>query len=231
MFLKAKNMARHKKISLTVGLLYLLTFVSIPTVALYSNAKDPGFITSNLTATPIFVGGILEVIVAIAGIGTAVMLYGILKKQSEVLSIGLIASRTLEAAGIILGVSFLLTLVTLRDSGIGLEGVAISKALVSLYKNIFLLSQSLMPGINDLILGFLLYKTNLVPKIIAKIGIVGGPVLLAGFLAVVLGFTEQNGTIAGLSALLVALFEFTLGFWLVFKGFNPMAIKALENKK
>ncbi|MCA9324560.1 DUF4386 domain-containing protein [Candidatus Saccharibacteria bacterium] len=220
----------HRKISLTAGVLYLLTFVSIPTLALYGNAKDAAFITGTGSAAPVLIGALLEVIVALAGIGTAVVLFGILKKQNQLLSVGLIASRTVEAAGILAGVACMLALVALRDKGVGPEYAAIGNMLATLYHQIFLVSQSLMPAFNDLILGYLLYKSGLVPQSLAKIGIIGGPILFIGFLAVILGLAEQNGTIAGLSALPVAVFELVLGLWLVFKGFNPAAAEALKTR-
>lgn len=231
MITNKQHILGHRRISFVAGTLYLLTFISIPTVALYSEAKQPGFLVNASSTMPVLVGGILETIVAIAGIGTAIALYSILKKQNESLALGLLASRTLEAAGIIAGVASLLTLVALKDKGVGADGLIVGDMLVAFYNRIFLLSQSLMPGFNDLILGYLLYKSNLVPKLMAVIGIIGGPLLIAGFLAVALGAAKQNGTIAALSALLPALFEISLGLWLVFRGFNIKAVRDLDAKK
>jgi len=100
-----------------------------------------------------------------------------------------------------------------------------------MYDKIFLVSQSFLPAINDLILGILLYKSQLVPKPLAMIGIVGAFPLVVGLIAVVYGVIPQGGDMAGLAALLVALFELSLGFWLVFKGFNQAAAKKLSQKK
>ena len=84
-----------------------------------------------------------------------------------------------------------------------------------------------MPAVNDLLLGFLLYKSRLVPRALSLIGLVGGPVLIAGYLAVLFGLIGQHAPLAGLSALLVFIFEFSLGIWLVVKGFNPSATAEL----
>ena len=81
-----------------------------------------------------------------------------------------------------------------------------------------------MPAICDLLLGFLLYRSRLVPRGLSLIGIVGGPVLLVGYIAVLFGLIGQYATLAALTALPVALFEFSLGVWLVVKGFNPSPI-------
>ena len=217
-----------RKISRTAGALYLLTFVSIPTLVLYHSVKGTHYVTGPGPDTAAMIGGLLEVIVALAGIGTAVVLFPMLKKQNEGFALGLVASRVLEAATIFLGVAFLLTIVSLRRDGAGSNVLADSHVLVVLYNRIFLLGQSFMPGVNDLLLGWLLYQSRLVPRALSRIGLIGGPVLIAGYLAVMLGLADQHGSLAGLSALPVAIFEFSLGVWLLVKGFDPDAVAALE---
>ena len=226
----ATTMASSRKISLAAGVLYLLTFVSIPTLALYGQVKSANYILGAGPDTAAIIGGILEIIVALAGIGTAVVLFPVLKKQNEGLALGLVASRVLEASTIFVGVAFLLSIVTLRQAGAGADALVTSHALAALYDRIFLLGQSFMPAVNDLLLGFLLYQSRLVPRVLSLIGIVGGPVLLVGYLAVLFGLIGQHAPLAGLSALPVALFEFSLGVWLVVKGFNPSAITSLFAK-
>jgi len=223
-------MVTLRKISLAAGILYLLTFVSIPTLAIYGPAKSTNYILGAGPDTPAIIGGILEIIVALAGIGTAVMLFPVLKKQNESLALGLVASRILESGTIFAGVAFLLTIVTLRQTGVGVDALVTSHTLAVLYDRIFLLGQSFMPAICDLLLGFLLYKSRLVPQGLSLIGIVGGPILLAGYLAVLFGVVGQHAPLAGLSALPVALFEFSLGVWLVVKGFSPAALILRSDK-
>jgi hypothetical protein len=224
-------MTSHRKISLTAGCLYLLTFVSIPTLFIYGPVKGANYILSAGPDTGAIVGGILEVIIALAGIATAVVLFPMLKKQNESAALGLVAARILESGTIFAGVAFILSIVTLRQAGAGADALPASHALAALYDRIFLLGQSFMPAICDLLLGFLLYKSRLVPRGLSLIGIVGGPVLLLGWFAVMLGLVGQHDTLPGLSALPVALFEFSLGVWLIVKGFNPQAVGALESTK
>ena len=225
------SMSSQRKISLAAGVLYLLTFVSIPTLAIYGPVKSANYILGAGPDTSAVIGGILEIIVALAGICTAVVLFSVLKKQNEGLALGLVASRILESGTIFVGVAFLLSIVTLRQAGAGADALATSHALVALYDRIFLLGQSFMPAVCDLLLGFLLYQSRLVPRSLSLIGIVGGPVLLAGYFAVMFGLVGQHAPLAGMSAIPVALFEFSLGVWLVVKGFNPSAVAALESKK
>ena len=153
-----------RKTALVAGVLYLLTFVSIPTLALYGSVHDPNYIVGPGPDTPVLLGGVLEVIVALAGIGTAVVLFPVLKRQNEAAALGLVGSRVLEAAGILAGVACLLTIVSLRQTGAGTGALATGQTLAILYDRIFLLSQSLMPVVNDLLLGFLLYQSRLVPR-------------------------------------------------------------------
>ena len=226
----AITMASHRKISLAAGLLYLLTFVSIPTLALYSQVKSANYVTSAGPDIAAIIGCILEIIVALAGIGTAVVLFPVLKKQSEVHALGLVGARVLEASTIFLGVAFLLSIVTLRQTGAGADALASSRTLAILYDRIFLQGQSFMPAIDDLLLGYLLYKSRLVPRALSLIGLVGGPVLLVGYLGVLSGLIGQHASLAGLTAFPVAIFEFSLGLWLAIKGFNPSAIASLLAK-
>src|SRR5664279_3798823 len=136
----------HRKISLTAGILYLLTFVSIPTLALYRPVKGANYVLGSGSDNAPIIGAILEIIVALAGIGTAVVLFPILKKQNESAALGLVAPRTLEAGTIFVGVAFLISIVTLRQDGAGADALVTSHALVALYDRIFLLGQSLLPG-------------------------------------------------------------------------------------
>ena len=221
----------HRKISLTAGILYLITFVSIPTLALYTQVKGGSYILSPGPDTAAIIGGVLEIIVALAGISTSIILFPLLKKQNEIAALGLVAARILESSTIFVGVAFILSIVTLRQTGVGAEAMAVSHVLTTLYDRIFLLGQSFMPAICDLLLGFLLYQSRLIPRALSVIGIIVGPVLLAGYFAVLFGVVGQHAPLAGLSALPVALFEFSFGILLVIKGFNPTGTIVLDAKK
>jgi hypothetical protein len=224
------GVASHRKVSRAAGILYVLTFVSIPTLALYRPVKGANYILGSGSNASAIVGGLLEIIVALAGIGTAVVLFSVLKKQNETFALGLVAARILESATIFVGVAFLLSIVTLKQSGAGAGSLGISHALVTLYNRIFLLGQSFMPAICDVLLGVMLYQSRLVPRRLSMIGIVGGPVLVVGYLAVLSDTVGQHSALAGLFALPVAAFEFSLGVWLIVKGFDPDAVAALESR-
>jgi len=215
-----------RKTALVAGVLYLLTFVSIPTLFLYVPVHDPKYIVGPGPDTGVILGGILEMIVALAGIGTAVALYPVLKRQNEGVALGFVGSRVLEASTIFAGVAFLLTIVSLRQGGAGADTLVIGHALVTMYDRMFLIGQSFMPVVDDLLLGFLLYQSRLVPRVLPLIGIVGAALLVAADIAVLFGLIGQHAPSTALAALPVALFEFSLGVWLVVKGFNPSPITA-----
>ncbi len=224
----ATTIDASRKNSLAAGILYLLTFVSIPSIVFYGQVKSANYITGAGPDTAAIIGGVLEIIVALAGIGTAVALFPVLKKQNESFALGLVAARILESGTIFVGVAFILSIVTLRQDGAGADALVISHTLSALYDRIFLLGQSFMPAICDLLLGVMLYKSRLVPRALSMVGIVGAPILVVGYLAILFGLIGRLAPLAGLSALLVALFEFSLGVWLVVKGFNPSAITSLS---
>ena len=223
-------MTSTRKTALAAGVCYLLTFVSIPTLALYGPVKNHrDWILSSGSHTGVLVGGFLEVIMALACIGTAVTLYPVVKRQNEGVALGFVAARVLEAVMIFTGVVSLLSLVTLRQDLGGADTAALvttGASHVAVYNWTILLSQTLQPGINALLLGSLMYRSRLVPRTIPLMGLIGGPLLIIAVFATLFG---QHSSLTGLAALPVipvAAWEFSLGVWLVVKGFRPSPITA-----
>ena len=223
-------MSPHRKTSLAAGVLYLLTFVSIPTLFLYAAVKSPNFIVGPGPDTGAIVGGILEMIVALAGIGTAVVLYPVVKRQNEGVALGFVGSRTLEAATIFAGVACLLSVVTLRQTGAGADALVTGHALVTLYNRTFLIGQGFIPAVNALLLGSLLYQSRLVPRILPLVGFIGAAVLVASDIGTLFGLWGQFSAVAALATLPIALWEFSLGIWLVVKGFRPSPILLTDTR-
>ena len=229
---KGVPMTSTRKTALVAGVFYLITFISIPTLALYGpveNHRD--WILSSGGHTGILVGGFLEVIVALAGIGTAVTLYPVVKRQNEGAALGFVTSRVVEGVMIFTGVVSLLSLLTLRQDLGGAAGanaaslVTTGASHVAVYKWTFLLSQSLMPAINAVLLGSLMYRSRLVPRVIPLVGLIGAPILLASVITTLFR-TDHQITVLALGFLPVAAWEFSLGVWLAVKGFRPSPITA-----
>lgn len=227
-----RRMDPARKVALAAGLLYLITFVSIPTLALYQPVKDhvDTFILGAGSDTGVLWGALSEVVVGLAGIGTAVVLYPVTKRVSQIAALGFVASRVVEGCLIIVGVVSLLSIIALRKDVAGLDSttlVTTGRGLVAGYNSTFLLSQSLMPVANDLFLGYVLYRSGLVPRILPIIAFVGAPLLLASDIAIFFGAYANGSSLAALAALPVAVFELSLGVWLVVKGFRATALSSI----
>jgi hypothetical protein len=223
---KRVPMSPLRRTALVAGVFYLLTFVSIPTLSLYGPVHDPNYIVGPGSNTPVLVGGVLEVIVALAGIGTAVVLYPVVKRQNEAIALGFVSARVLEAATIFVSVGSLLAVVTLREAGAGPDALITGQALVAFYDRMFLLSQSFIPALNALLLGSLLYQSRLVPRVLPVVGFIGAPLLLASDAAVLFGLVERVSVLPAIATLPIALWEFSLGVYLTVKGFRPSPITA-----
>ena len=217
-------MSPFRRTALVAGALYLLTFVSIPTLALYGPVHDPKYILGPGPDTGVIVGAILEMIVALACIGTAVALFPVVKRQNEGVALGFVGSRVLESATIFAGVACLLSVVTLRQAGAGAGGLVAAQALVALYDRLFLVGQSFMPAVNALLLGSLLYQSRLVPRVLPLLAFIGAALLVASDLGTLFGLSGQRSSVAGLLALPIALWEFSLGVYLIVNGFKPSLI-------
>jgi len=216
-----------RKHALVAGVAYIISFVSIPTLVLYTGVHEPNFIVGPGPDTPVLIGGVLEMVVALAGLVSAVALYPILKRQNQGMALGLVGTRTIEGAVIVVGVACLLTVVTLRQAGVGPEGLVTGQALVGLYDRLFLLSQSTMPAFNALFLAPLLYWSRLVPRVLPMVGLIAAPLLLAGTAAVMFGVIERASLLQILLGIPIALWEFSLGVYLTVRGFRPEAVDRL----
>jgi hypothetical protein len=175
----------------------------------------------------VLLGVFVEFLTAVAVVGTGVALYPVIRRQSEGMALGYAAGRALEAATIVVGLGAVLAIVTLRqdNAGGGDDGglVTAQESLVAVHDAMFLLGPGLIIGINSLVLAWLMYRSGLVPRWIAVIGMVGGPLVLASSTAVLFGAYEQVSAPAGLFAFPVFLWEMSLAGYLLAKGFRPAA--------
>jgi hypothetical protein len=224
-----------RRTSRAAGILYLVTFVSVPTLMVFQPVRDgAAFVLGAGSDTGVLWGAFSEVVVALAGIGTAVVLFPVAKRVSETAALGFVAARVVEGSLIIFGVVGIHTLVTLRDDVAGTAAadqgslVTTGHTLVATYDWTFLLSQSLMPVFNALCLGYVLYRSGLVPRVLPTLGLLGAPLLLASDIAIFFGVYDRMAPIAAFAALPIAAWEFSLGVYLTVKGFRPSAVAALR---
>ena len=220
-------MTSTRKNSLAAGLFYLITFVSIPTLALYTSVRGEDYVVGPGPDTRVFIGVVLELIVALAGIGTAVALYPVVKRQYEGVALGLVGSRTLEAAVIFVGAFSLLAVVGLREAGAGAGALTSAQTLVGLHDWTFVLGQGLLPAVNGVLLATLLYQSRLVPRILPVIGFIGVPLLIVSAMSTLFGITEYGSAASAFLAIPIALWEFSLGVYLTVKGFRKEGLQKL----
>lgn len=223
-----------RKTALITGVLYLVTFAtSIPALILYGPVlNDSRYIIGAGADTRIFVAAFLEVLLAIAGIGTAVTIFPVVRRQNEGVALGFVAARVVEAVIIAVGIISLLAVVTMRRdlAGSGTDAatlVVAGKTLVAIHKWTFLLGPAFCAGIESgLMLGYLMYRSGLVPRPIAVLGLAGGTL---AFAAATMELFEVFPQVSGTALILTlpeALFEAVLGTWLTFKGFLPSPVTA-----
>jgi Domain of unknown function (DUF4386) len=223
-------MTSLRKYSLAAGLFYLLTFVSIPTLALYRPVRGPTFVAGPGPDTPVMLGVLLEMIVALAGIGTAVALYPVVRRQGEARALGFVASRVLEAGTIYVGIVSLMSIVTLRQAGGGTGALVAGQGLAAQYRWTFFFGQSFIPAVNGVLLGSLLYQSRLVPRWLPMLAFIGAVLLVASWFAILVGVIGAISPAAALTALPIAVWEFSLGIYLTFWGFKPSPITAAVNR-
>src|SRR5664280_2663124 len=221
------------------GWWFAITFVtSIPALLLYQPLlKHISFVfgSGGLHAGGIGLGATLEVFLAISGIATAVVLYPIIKRQSQSISLGYVASRTLESTVIVIGIVSVLSVVTMRHD-VGGAGAAnpaslvlVERALVAIHDWTFLLGPGFCSGFgNGLLLGYLMYKSGLVPRGMAMLGLIGGPLIFASGIAILFGAFKNGSPAANLAALPEIAWEASLTIYLIVKGFRPSPILAAQ---
>ena len=191
---------------------------------------NANYIVSTGADTRVLWGCFLDLVNAMACIGTAVALFPVVKRQNEAAALGFVTSRMLEAAIILIGVVSLLAVVTLRRDLAGAPGtdlaslITTGQALVAVRDWTFLLGPSLMPGINALLLGWLLYRSRLVPRVIRVLGLVGAPLLIASATTALFRGNDPTTALAAIATVPILLWELSLDLWLVVKGFKPSPI-------
>ena len=228
-------MTSLRKTALVAGLLYLITYLAIPTLGLYGPVlSDPDFIVGSEASSGVLWGAVLELIVALAIVGTGVVLFPVLRRQEEAVALGFVTSRLFEAGVITVGILSLLSIVTLQREVGATAGpdagalVVAGRSLVATHDWSFLIGQTLLPGINALLLGSLFYRSRLVPRVIPLLGLIGGPLLISSAMGQVIGINEQYSAWSAIAVLPIFLWELLLGLWLVFKGFRTEAPLMVE---
>jgi hypothetical protein len=207
------------------GVLFLITFItSIPALALYQPVLDDpvAYIAGAGHDNRIYLGALLELLLIVANIGTAVVIFPILRRQSEELALGYVTARLLECTFILVGIVSVLGIVTLRQEVAGASEGTVAYTLAAIKDWTFLLGPGWVVGWgNGLILGYLMYRSALVPPKMAWLGLVGGPLIIASGTAVMFGVDHPSGSLQGIATIPEFLWELFLGVYCTLKGFRP----------
>jgi hypothetical protein len=220
-----------RKTASLAGWLFIVTFVaSIPAFFIcYKPLLDhPNYIVGAGTDSRIALGALLEMIVIVANIGTAVVLFSILKRQNESLALGYVTARVVESVFIAVGILSLMAVVTLRQD-VGAAGgdslVIAGRSLVAIHDWTFLLGPGWVVGVgNGLILGYLMYRSGLVPRGMAMLGLIGGPLIILSGTLVLFDVIEPGSSVQAIATIPEFFWELLLGIYLIVKGFKPSPI-------
>lgn len=222
---------RPRRTAFVAGAFYLITFASsIPAVFFLAPVlDDPAYVIGAGADTRVLFGLLLDMVNVVAAIGTAVALFPLLKRQSEGLALGFVTSRVMEAAVIMVGVVSLLAVVTLRQegaaTGAGDEALVVAaQSLVAVRDWTLLLGPAFVAPVNALLLGTLMYRSGLVPRVIPVIGLIGAPLLLASAVGTMFGVHGQFSQTAMVMALPIMTWELSVGTYMLVKGFKPAPI-------
>lgn len=214
-----------RKIALVGGLFFLLTFIHAGILALYEDVlSNPDFILGAGSETPVRIGAIIEIITVIANVATGVILFQVLRYQQLAISLGYVAVRIFESTVIAIGTICLLATVSLRgsvDAGGAANLPAIGSALVAVRDWTFFFGPGLCSGVgNGVLLGYLMFRSGLLPRKMALLGLVGGPLSLVGLGFVLFDQWEQDAPQQFLFTSLEIAWELSLSFYLIVKGFR-----------
>ena len=209
------------------GVLYLITFAtSIPALVLYEPAlRHPvAYVAGGGSDKRILFAALLELLLIIANIGTAVVIVPIMRRQFEELSIGYVAARIFECTFILVGIVAMLGIVTLHREAAGANEGTIAYTLAAIKDWTFLLGPGWVVGWgNGLILGYMMYHTQLVPRPWTWLGLIGGPLIIISGTIVMFGGNPASATIKGPASIPEALWELFLGVYCTIWGFRRSA--------
>ncbi len=210
------------------GVLYLVTFAtSIPALALYQPVLDHpvAYIAGAGHDNQILFAALLELLLIIANLGTAVVIFPIVGRQNEELALGYVTARVIECTFILVGILSVLGIVTLRSQVAGAAEGTVAYTLAAIKDWTFLLGPGWVVGWgNGLILGYLMYRSELVPQRAALLGLIAGPLIILSGTAVMFSGDNPSSTLhalQGVATIPEFLWELFLGIYCTFKGFRP----------
>jgi hypothetical protein len=218
-----------RKTALVAGVLYLITFIAgIPPSFLYDPLlKDPSAVLSAGADSQILLGAFLDLVTGMAGIGTAVALFSVVKRQHEGAALGFVTTRTIEGAVLFIAALSMMAIVSLRQAAASATDPAsaetLGQTLIAVRNWAHLLGPGLMPPFNALLLGYLMYRSGLVPRWMPTLGLIGAPLLFSSSIGTLFGVNHTMTLWTGLATIPIFVWELSIGLYMTFKGFRPTA--------
>jgi len=223
-------MSLDQKRARVFGVLYLLTYVtSIAALALYQPVLDHpiAYIAGAGHDNQILFGAFLELFLIVTNIGTAVVIFPIVRRQNEDLALGYVTARIVECTFILVGILCVLGIVTLRNQVAGAAEGTVSYTLAAIKDWTFLLGPGWVVGWgNGLILGYLMYRSELVPRRATWLGLIGGPLIIISGTAILFSGNDPSDalrSLQGVATIPEFFWELFLGIYCTVKGFRPSA--------
>ena len=227
-------MTSLRRTALVAGLLYLATFIAgIPPSFLYGPVlTHPSDVLTAGNDGQILWGVFLDLCTGMAGIGTAVALFSVVKRQHEGAALGFVTTRVIEGAMLFIGALSMLTVVSLRqaaaDASDPVTLTAIGQTLIDVRNGTHLLGPGLMPAFNACLLGYLMLRSGLVPRWMPTLGLIGAPLLFSSSLGTLFGVNDPMSVWTGIATIPIFIWELSIGLYMTFKGFRPSAQLLVE---
>lgn len=225
-----------RRTALVVGVLFVVTYITsiAAKVWLYPPLVDNAdYIVGAGDDTKVLWGVVAEVVLIFANIGTAVALFPVVRRHFRGMALGFVAARVMESVFIAAGILSILTIVGMRQDFAGSGGAesetltTVGQAFTTLHEWTFILGPNLVVGVgNGLLLGYMMYRSGLVPRGMAMLGLVGGPLIVISGTAMVLGVVELDSATQLVLAIPEFFWELSFGVYLIVKGFKPSPVTA-----
>ena len=215
------------------GWLFIGTFItSIPARLLFIHGvgaswSNMHFVANDTSTASLKLGGVLEFGLIVTQIGTAVVLYPVARRFNEPVALGYVAARTMESVFAAIGLMSIISVVSVAaalPAARGSAAVALTtqgNTLVHTYEWAFEWGPGLVAGIgNGLMVGYLMYKSGLVPRRMALLGLTGGSLLILNFVLILTGAYKNGEGPSGILTIPEAAWELFLGIYCAWKGFR-----------
>jgi Domain of unknown function (DUF4386) len=217
----------YRRVATFTGWLWIITFVTSILARFFFYApvldNEGNYVTGagSDAKTLIAIGALLELLLIISNVGTAVVPFSIHKRVNEAGAVAYVTARLVECTFIAIGIVCMLAISTLRQDAPSGTDAALGQGIFAVYEWAFRIGPGVIVGVgNGLILGWLMYTSGLVPPRLAMFGLVGGPLIIISGALVILDVIEAGGPVQALMTIPEFIWELGIGIYLIVKGYR-----------